>query len=79
MSEIGTTRDTPPQAGARDHANFNLGHVQPTAMFGGVMETTTYDVSHIVGGSIPSPSPLISPILEPTRTTVRLAYVLPTP
>lgn len=37
-AESGLVGDAPPEAGASQHAKLNLSHVQPTAVFGCVME-----------------------------------------
>ncbi len=50
-AEGGFVRDTPPEAGASQHAEFDLRHVEPTAVFGCVMKLQPfYDPPGLSGG-----------------------------
>ncbi len=50
-AEGGLVGDTPPEAGASQHAKFDLRHVEPAAMFGCVMKLQPfYDAPGLRGG-----------------------------
>ena len=50
-AESGLVRDTPPEAGASQNAKLDLRHVEPTAVFGRVVELQPfYDPPGLGGG-----------------------------